>query len=431
MNIQAEELNKTIKNDSPAVYELLSVKGQEIFFPKSGILAQSAAAKGKKINATIGQAIEDNGKAMCLSGIARNISIPTDQAVSYAPSYGRPELRKAWKDMLYKKNPGLAGKNISLPVASCGITHALNVAGFLFLNEGAEVLVPDLYWGNYNLIFKHWHNVKITNYKLFKNEGMDLDAIESALSGSGRKISLLMNFPNNPSGYTPTIQESHKIAELIKSSAEKGNKILVMLDDAYFGLVFEENIYTESLFSLLADIHENVLTLKMDGATKEDYVWGFRVGFMTYATKNNSDALYSALEAKTAGAIRGNISNIANISQSLLLDAYQAEDYDKEKQEKYDILEKRYHKVKQVLAQKKEYLEYFHAIPFNSGYFMCIQLKEGLDTQKIWQTLLDKYDTGVIHLSGIFRIAFSAIPETMIEEMFDNIYAAILDSLKV
>ena len=48
-----------------------------------------------------------------------------------------------------------------------------------------------------------------------------------------------------------------------------------------FGLVYENGIFKESLFSKLADLHENVLAVKVDGATKEDYAWGFRVGFIT------------------------------------------------------------------------------------------------------------------------------------------------------
>ena len=36
---------------------------------------------------------------------------------------------------------------------------------------------------------------------------------------------------------------------------------------------------------MLVDLHPNVLGIKLDGATKEDYVWGFRVGFITFGFK--------------------------------------------------------------------------------------------------------------------------------------------------
>ena len=141
--------------------------------------------------------------------------------------------------------------------------------------------------------------------------------------------------------------------------------------------VYENGIAEESIFSPLSQLHENVLAVKVDGATKEDYVWGFRVGFITYGIKGGDAELYSALEAKTAGAIRGNISNAANISQSLLLEAFSSEDYSAQKEAKYYIMQKRYDAVKEALTEEK-YTEYFEALPFNSGYFMCVKLAEGL-----------------------------------------------------
>ena len=72
------------------------------------------------------------------------------------------------------------------------------------------------------------------------------------------------------------------ICKVIKDCAETGAKILICCDDAYFGLNYEENIETQSLFAYLADIHENVLAVKIDGPTKEDYVWGLRCGFLTF-----------------------------------------------------------------------------------------------------------------------------------------------------
>ena len=129
--------------------------------------------------------------------------------------------------------------------------------------------------------------------------------------------------------------------EIIKAAAEKGNKIVTITDDAYFGLIYEEGIAQESIFTPLCQLHENVLAVKIDGATKEDYVWGFRVGFMTYGIKGGDAELYGALEAKTAGAIRGNISNSANISQSLLLEAFNSTEYAGQKAAKYAIMKKR------------------------------------------------------------------------------------------
>ena len=153
-------------------------------------------------------------------------------------------------------------------------------------------------------------------------------------------------------------------------------------------------------------------------------MWGFRTGFITYGVKNGTGALYGILEEKTAGAIRGNISNAPNISQSLLLQAYGEKDYRREKDEKFRVLEKRYRHVKSILKKRKEYSEFFQPLPYNSGYFMCVKLAKS-DPETIRQVLLKNYSTGIIATNGIIRIAYSSIPDKLIEELFDNIYDAV------
>ena len=101
MNPQAEVLNDIIKTNSPEVFDLLSSKGKEIFFPAKGILAQSADAKGKKINATIGAAIEDDGTPMRLQSIEEEINLDPTLVFPYAPSFGRADLRSKWKELIY------------------------------------------------------------------------------------------------------------------------------------------------------------------------------------------------------------------------------------------------------------------------------------------------------------------------------------------
>ena len=423
MNPQAEELNKIILENNPVVFEMLSERGRNIFFPKKGILGQTAEAKGTKINATIGAAIEDDGSPMRLETVASKINLDPSLVFPYAPSYGRPDIRAKWKSMIYEKNPSIKSE-LSLPVVTNALTHGISMAGYMFANEGDEIIVPDLFWGNYNLTLGNAYGAKLVKFNLFKNGGFDLEAFEAKLNegGTGKKIAII-NFPNNPSGYTPTDSEQKAIVEIVKNAANAGNKIITITDDAYFGLVYENGIARESIFSDLCNLHENVLAVKVDGATKEDYVWGFRVGFMTYGIKGGGSDLYSALEAKTAGAIRGNISNAANISQSLLLAAFNSEEYAEQKKAKYKIMKTRYDAVKTALNEEK-YKEYFSALPFNSGYFMCIRLKQGLNADEIRKLLIEKYSIGTIALGDILRLAYSAVAANDVASMFEGIYNA-------
>lgn len=424
MNPQAQALNDIILQENPAVFELLSEKGKTIFFPKKGILGQSADAKESEINATIGAAVEDDGTPMRLKVIEDKIDIDPALAFPYAPSFGRPDIRNKWKEMIYAKNPSLDGVELSLPVVTNALTHGISMMGYMFLDAGESVISPNLFWGNYNLTLNQAYQTTIDTFNLFKDGGFDVEALRSKLAQGGiGKKTLVLNFPNNPSGYTPTVAEMDAIVAVIKESAEAGNKLLVVTDDAYFGLVFEDGIATESVFAALATLHENVLAVKVDGATKEDYVWGFRVGFITYGVKGGTPELYAALAEKTAGAIRGNISNASNLSQSLLLQAFESPEYAAQKARKEEIMQERYDAVKATLVDTK-YADYFTALPYNSGYFMCVTLADGIDGEELRSLLNTKYSIGVINLNNIIRLAYSAVAAKDIQRMFDGIYAA-------
>ena len=427
MDPQAQAGNEIIRNLNPKILEMLSERGKNIFFPKLGILSQSAQARGKNINATIGEAREDDGSSMHLEEFEAMIKLPVQNVFPYAPSYGKPEIRDKWKEFIYKKNPSLGSTVISRPIATNGLTHGLSTAAYLFADEGDRIVLSDLYWENYNLVFGNGFGAQIETFELFRNGGFNSGALDKKLSEIKEdKIILLLNFPNNPSGYTPLIHEVDSIVRTVEKQAQAGKKIVVIIDDAYFGLVYEENVFPESIFVKLAALHENVLAVKLDGPTKEDYVWGFRVGFISYAVKGGTTELYEVLEAKTAGAIRGNISNISHLSQSLLLNVYLSDTYESTKQKKYQLLKTRCEILKACFREEK-YSEFLEPLPFNSGYFMCVAVKKGLDAEKIRLHLLEKYDTGVIVFGNVIRLAFSATPRNKIPELVENLYLACRD----
>lgn len=427
MDLQATALNDIIESSNSKVLEMLSERGKNIFFPKLGILAQAAQAKGKAINATIGEAVEDNGSSMHLPEFDALVNMPTANIFPYAPSFGKPELRTIWKESIYRKNPSLKETVISNPIATNGLTHGLSMAGYLFANEGDTVLLSNHYWENYNLIFENSYGAKVSTFELFENGGFNTaDFVKQLNAVKGEKIITLLNFPNNPAGYTPLVSEINEIVSALKKLADQGKKIIVIIDDAYFGLVYEEKVFMESIFVELTNLSENLLAVKLDGPTKEDYVWGFRVGFMTYGIKGGTAALYEALENKTAGAVRGNISNISQLSQSMLYNVYSAPTYEASKKEKYELLKSRYVILRDALSNPA-YAEYFSPLPFNSGYFMCVEPKKGLVAEEIRKHLLEKYSTGVIVLGNVIRLAFSAVPGNKLGELVENIYNACVD----
>ena len=419
----AQALNADLQAGGSTLFGMLSRKGRRAFFPSRGILGQSAEAKKVAINATIGTAFEEDGSPLCLECLEDLIRLPST-AYLYAPSFGLPDLREAWRDMLLTKNPSLNGKVFSLPVVTHALTHGLSVAGALFVDPGDAIILPDLYWDNYELLFEEAYDGRLTTFPMFEDNRFNVSGLEQLLQTPGDKKIVILNFPNNPTGYTATQEDAAAICAALLRAAEAGKKVVAVLDDAYFGLVYEPGVSKESLFVDLVDLHENLLAVKLDGPTKEDYVWGVRVGFMTFGCKGATPTQYKALEDKAAGIVRGSISSVTNIGQTLLVNAYRSEGYAKQKLEKCAILKQRYERIKEILATHPEYRESFVPMPFNSGYFMCVK-PQGVDAETVRKHLLATRDTGVIAITGLIRLAFSSVPCDQLETLFANLDAVI------
>ncbi len=435
MNPIAEELNEIIKEANVHVYDMLSNVGKNLFFPK-GILSQSAEAKEKayKFNATIGMATE-KGRTMYLPSIMEMVNgLEPEEALTYAPSYGIIPLREIWRDGLFEKNPSLKGKEISLPIVTNAITHGLSVVSDMWVDPGDAIILPDKMWGNYNLIFAVRRGAQIINYPLFDQERFNLKAFEACAKSEAKdrkKIMVILNFPNNPTGYTISSKEADSIVDILTNLAQKGTDVIAVTDDSYFGLFYDDYPIKESIFAMLIGNNPRLLVIKLDGATKENFVWGLRVGFITYGScfKNNPRQPYEALEKKTAGGVRGSISNASHLSQQIVLKSLQSESYLAEKQEKFIILKERAQEVSKVLTDPK-YQQAWDVYPFNSGYFMCLRLKT-VEAEPLRVHLLKKYGIGLISLGKAdIRVAFSCIEKEDIKELFDTLFEGIKDLQK-
>lgn len=427
MNELAKELNDILKDS--VVYDLFSDYGKRMYFPK-GIVAQSAQAKEKatRYNATVGQAFK-NGTPLYLEEIYNNFDkdkIDPNEIFTYAPGGGIPKLKELWKEDMVEKNPSLKGKSFSLPVVTGGLTQALTIILRLFLNEYDSVLLPDLFWDNYDLIIKENINASFTTFPLYdeRNNAFNVEGFEKALKEiESEKIVVLLNFPNNPTGYTPTKDEMEKIANILIERAQAGKKVLAMCDDAYYGLFYEENTSRESLFAKLADQHENLFAVKGDGATKEAMVWGFRVGFITVSTKGFTQEQYDAFNKKILGCIRSSVSSCSKLSQSLLIKALSDKtSYNKGKEDARKEMELRYRLIKAKLKEK-ESNDLLKPLAFNSGYFLSFECKGEVEDLRLH--LLEKYNIGAINIMNkVFRLAYCSVDLEDLSDLLDIVYKA-------
>lgn len=421
INPLAQELNDALKGTTPG--ELLSDVGTRLYFPK-GIIAQSAEAKklGKTANGTIGTTVVE-GKPIMLPSIKKYVpDLTSSELVGYAPTAGNPDLRAMWKESIIRKNPLLKNKKFSLPVVVPGLTAGISYLADLFLDETKPLVAADPSWDNYVLIAEARRNAKFVQFKMFKDGKFNIEGLKETMQKQAESgsVRILLNFPQNPSGYSPTSGEAKQLVSIVKEIAEKGAKVMVWCDDAYFGLNYEDNIEKQSLFAYLCDLHENVLAAKIDGPTKEDFAWGFRTGFITFGCKGLSDAQYEALVKKLMAAIRSSVSCAATPSQSLILKAASDGKLEEEKAEFRKILERRYKLVRDFVSTHES--KFIKPLPFNSGYFMSFDTMS-IDAEKLRQKLLNDRGIGTISTDvKTLRVAFSSLDEEKINIVYQAIY---------
>ncbi|AEC02987.1 aminotransferase class I/II-fold pyridoxal phosphate-dependent enzyme [Parasphaerochaeta coccoides] len=425
----AGQLNENLSET--VVFRLLSSFGRRIYFPR-GIVFQSVEAGrlAYRYNATAGVAMQD-GQPMYLSEMYNafdtEVYEPRD-IFSYAPTGGDAQARSLWHQRLLKNNPALHGIPASVPMVTAALTHALSLAARLFVDEGDAVVVPSLRWDNYDLIFGTGHGAVLHSFPLFSPAGeFNVPAMMEAIHGvEASKVILILNFPNNPTGYTPPDSMIEDIARTLSAVAAEGKDLLVICDDAYHGLFYEDGIGTNSLFAHLADAHPNLLAIKCDGPTKEDLLWGFRLGFITCACKGLPRPAYEALEQKLLGAIRCSVSSSQRPGQSILIEALtNGTKIDQERDAAREEMRCRYQAARDALAKHVDD-NILTPFPFNSGYFFAFKCNVGkVDAETLRRRLLESYGAGTVSLAiDVLRVAYCSVPREGIPLLVDMIYQA-------
>ena len=398
--------------------------GENIILPQDVLIqSKETAAIPGAINATIGIATS-NKKAMALPSINKVITeINNSEYLPYSPTPGLPKMRELWKEKILADNPSINKDFLSLPMVTTGITQGIDIAANLFSESGDALLLPNLFWQNYAQIYTIKLGNKIYKYNQFdeNNEFSISNFKETLYSINEDKISLILNFPNNPTGYTPSDVELNSLVDVISTYAKenKNKQLIIVSDDAYFGLFFENNHKTPTLSATykLAE-NENCLIVKLDGITKEFYSWGLRVGFITYYTKN--DELRKILLEKTQGYLRSTTSSPSNLSQQIAVRLLDNKQSLEEKEINDKIIEERYNELKQAISTE-QLDQLVRVLPFNSGYFFTIKLPSNINAHEFRLKFLNEYKYGVYSMDDEhIRIAFSCLDKELIPELINK-----------
>ncbi|HYL06019.1 MAG TPA: hypothetical protein VE075_08255 [Thermoanaerobaculia bacterium] len=133
-----------IRQEAPGLWRALSALGRRVRQPEDFLPQQSAEARGKPFNATIGQITDGHGRAVELPALGAVLGAlaPAERsrALLYSPLEGLPELRQRWRERQRRRWP--AGTPSSLPLVTAGPGLARQVLAELFIEEGRTALLP-------------------------------------------------------------------------------------------------------------------------------------------------------------------------------------------------------------------------------------------------------------------------------------------------
>ena len=410
--------------DRTGAMAFFSEFGRMIYNPQ-GILYWTRKARSKaQINATIGSARGTEGTVFPEGG-KRQITLctplihsffrglDTEEIFPYTPETGTPAFRSAWKRWILARAGDEADRlkqQMLSPILTPGITAAISISARMFVDPGRPIIVADRRWENYDHVFERMLGLSVIDFPLLSDGDLNvaglLDAVRRVWLEQDNAV-VLLNFPNNPTGFCPSEGAGRQLMEELDRLAASTDKRLVLLfDDAYESYVYDPAAMQSSLFYLCRP-RPNLLPVKLDGVTKELLWYGARAGTITLAfpdewlSGDDGAGVAEEIDNKFGGVIRGLVSSNATVTQSVAAKAIAQMDRLLEQRSRaFEVLKKRYDTLKHELdAMDTDLLT---VEPFHGGFFCFLTLRpeSELRATEVANHLLDKYGVGTVPFEG-------------------------------
>lgn len=310
------DADAVIRRDAPALWESLSPLGRRLRQPANFLPLQSAEARGKPFNATIGQITDGRGKAVPLPSMEAAASGLDDarrsQGFLYSPVEGIAELRQLWRERQRRGVPADPDLPSSLPVVTVGPAQALALAAELFVVEGRTVVLPDGAAEADRDLFAVRLGARCVGAPCLSPGGFDSSAPARALSGhpeSGPAV-VVLRFPAEAHGYVPVSGERSAIRGSLVAAAQH-RPVIAIVDDTWAA---DPGV---SVFWKLIGAHPGLIPVKVDGADALGFPGG-RVGFLTFPFEPDSP-LARAVESKVKMLLRAAVGSPPALSQVLMI----------------------------------------------------------------------------------------------------------------
>ncbi|MGI6538800.1 MAG: pyridoxal phosphate-dependent aminotransferase [Caldicoprobacterales bacterium] len=204
----------------------------------------------------------------------------------YMNNAGYPDVRKKIADSIHKDTGiPITEKHI---IMTCGAAGALNVVFKTILNPGDEVIIFSPFFPEYFSYIDN-HGGRTVVSPCYENSfDINLQELEKNITPATKAV--LINSPNNPTGVIFKESTLLQMAEILeRKEKEYSTKILVISDEPYAQLVYDNNIVP----SILKIFPNSVI---VNSFSKSLALPGERIGYIAVnKTVSNADSLINGL----------------------------------------------------------------------------------------------------------------------------------------
>lgn len=168
----------------------------------------------------------------------RLLAMPDNTVLhGYTSAQGDAEVRKAVADNINERFG--AGVSPDLIYMTCGAAASLTITLNALYEDGDEFILLAPFFPEYSVFVKAAGGTPVVVPFDEKTFAPDLSALEKAVTP--RTKGVIVNSPNNPSGTVYTRKTLDGIVSLLESkSAEYGRKIVLIADEPYRELVYDD-----------------------------------------------------------------------------------------------------------------------------------------------------------------------------------------------
>lgn len=209
----------------------------------------------------------------------------------YIPNAGIPELRKALRAKLAKKN-GIELPSVENVFVTNGAMHALFCAFQCLVQAGDEVIVPDPMWTEVveNIKVARGTPVPVslreeTGFQYLPNE------IEARVTNKTKAI--FLNTPHNPTG---AVLPKSTLLEIIRIA--KKHDLWIISDEAYEDVIFAPNQHI-SIASLAPEYQNKIVSVF--SFSKSHAMSGLRTGYLTATDETLMERLHKIMRCSING----------------------------------------------------------------------------------------------------------------------------------